>query len=186
MIENNQDRIIGLVTKLNDIGFPKSDGLDDHQIDALEVQLHKEVPATCKSLLRMVNWPGEDVPVNPAVIQHNSPIGEIVFNGFYSALQWSDLTNSSQSDLEWCRELDADDKIVVEGAAKPEIYNGNRIFFSYGNGLYWFMDLDPADGGLSGQVVMLYPMYQEHYIRVVAPDILSFAELIVSHWAGNR
>ena len=186
MTENTQDRIVRLVEDLNKIGFPKSDGLDDHQIDTLELQLHREVPSLCKSLLRMVSWQGEDVAVNPVVIQYDSPIGEIVFNGFYHALQWSDLTNSSQSDLEWYRELDVKDKVTVEGAVKPEIYNENRIFFSYGNGFYWFVDLDPGDGGVSGQVVMLYPMYQEHYLKVMAPDILSFAELILSFLSGNR
>ena len=90
------------------------------------------------------------------------------------------MTKSSQNDLEWYRELDADDKVFIEGAVKPNVYNENRIFFSYGNGLYWFIDLDPGEGGVVGQVVMLYPMYQEHHIKVMAPDMLSFVELVVT------
>lgn len=43
----------------------------------------------------------------------------------------------------------------------------------------WFIDLDPGEGGVVGQVVMLYPMYQEHHIKVMAPDMLSFVELVV-------
>ena len=180
MTENNQNRILRVATLLADASYPILSGLDDHEIKDIEAKLQKEIPEVCKDILRVLNWAGEDVAVDSVVMQESSPIGEIVFNGFFSASQWSDLTKSSQNDLEWCRELDADDKVFIEGAVKPNVYNENRIFFSYGNGLYWFIDLDPGEGGVVGQVVMLYPMYKEHHIKVMAPDMLSFVELVVT------
>ena len=46
--------------------------------------------------------------------------------------------------------------------------------------MYWFMDFDPAAGGQPGQIVMLYPMYQVNYLKVIAPDWLSFIEKLAN------
>ena len=178
MSENYLHRIFQVIKHLGFVNYPKSRGLDDSQINNLEAELQQKIPTLCKDLLRTLSWEVED--------EETSPISEIVFNGFYPALQWSDLTASCQNDLEWFKDLDADDKIVVDGAVKPEIYNENRIFFSYSYGLYWFIDLDPGEGGVIGQIVMLYPMYQDNYLKVYAPDMLSFVELIVSLWVKNK
>lgn len=186
MTETYQHRISQVIKHLSRVNYPHSHGLDDSQISNLEAELQQEIPASCKVLLHTLGWEVEDALVDRVVIQKTSPISEIVFNGFFPALQWSDLTASCQNDLEWFKELDADDKIVVEGAVKPEIYNENRIFFSYGNGLYWFVDLDPGEGGVIGQIVMMYPMYQDNYLKVYAPDMLSFIELIVSLSVKNK
>lgn len=183
MTDNYQDRISQLMKNMSIVHLPKSPGLNDSQITILEAELQKEIPTLCRDLLRILSW---EVNVDSVVIQETSPISEIVFNGFYPALQWRELTATCQNDLEWFKELDADDKIVVEGAVKPEIYNDNRIFFSYGNGLYWFIDLDPGEGGVFGQIVMMYPMYQDNYLKVYASDMLSFVELVVSLWVKNK
>lgn len=186
MSENYLHRIFQVIKHLGFVNYPKSRGLDDSQINNLEAELQQKIPTLCKDLLRTLSWEVEDEVVGSVVVQETSPISEIVFNGFYPALQWSDLTASCQNDLEWFKDLDADDKIVVDGAVKPEIYNENRIFFSYSYGLYWFIDLDPGEGGVIGQIVMLYPMYQDNYLKVYAPDMLSFVELIVSLWVKNK
>ena len=86
MTENNQNRILRVATLLADASYPILSGLDDHEIKDIEAKLQKEIPEVCKDILRVLNWAGEDVAVDSVVMQESSPIGEIVFNGFFLSI----------------------------------------------------------------------------------------------------
>ena len=157
--------------------YPISKGLLNSDIENINVKLNLTLPKECSDLFLNFDWPTDGTAVEPVIIFEDSPIGEIVFNGFMPGLQLHEMTNECQENLRWWKNIKSDDFVRTEGPVRDLIYDEDRIFFSYGNGIYWFIDLNPGNNGNVGQIALLYPMYQEHYIKVVAPNMIEFIEI---------
>lgn len=172
-----QDRIKNLIKSLEYRKYPISKGLNNNEIEYINSKLKSPLPKECSDLLLSFDWPDDGVDIEPIVIEENPLIGEIVFTSFTPGLKLPEKTIECQENLHWWKVLQPEDFIRKDGPIKPTIYDENRIFFSYGYDIYWFIDLNPENGGNIGQIALLYPMYQEHYIKVVAPSMMDFIEM---------
>lgn len=175
MSETVEQRIQRVYALLQRHRYLVATGLSDSAIASIETTLQTSLPPITKEVLRCFNWSNKGKR-NSVLMEDQSPIGELVFFDFHPAELWSECTTDCQANLAWFKDLPSDDVVAVNGPVKPLVFSTHRIFFSYGKDLYWFMDFDPAAGGQPGQIVMLYPMYQENYLQVMAPDGLTFIE----------
>ena len=179
MSDTIEQRIQRVYALLQQHRYPVAPGLSDSAIASIETTLQTPLPPITKEVLRCFNWSNKGTR-EPVLMEAQSPIGELVFSDFHPAELWSKCTTDCQGNLAWFKELPPDDVVSVDGPVKPLVFSTHRVFFSYGKDLYWFMDFDPAAGGQPGQIVMLYPMYQENYLKVIAPDWLSFIEKLAN------
>ena len=179
MSDTLENRIQRVFAQLQQQRYPVAPGLNESDIASVEAALQIPLPSVTKEVLHSFNFSTKGQR-EPVLMERRSPIGELVFFDCVPAERWPDCTADCQNNLQWFKDLPPDDVVSVDGPVKPLVFSPHRVFFSYGKDLYWFMDFDPAAGGTVGQIVMLYPMYQENYLQIMAPDWLAFIERLAS------
>lgn len=117
----------------------------------------------------------------PAVLEQSSRASELL--SLSEMIEhWRSLTGLSD-------EGRFDDRAVerVRGAVKPDWYNRRWLpVASDGEGNYFCVDLDPAEGGTVGQIIAFRHDSPERW--VVAPDLPTFlaTHLDVEAWAARE
>jgi cell wall assembly regulator SMI1 len=166
--------------KLMESGQSLGKGLVPAELQSLEQSIGHALPSECRALLSEFGQASINGGCYAAVLVPDSPIGELLFLDMLAAADWAKST-------EWCKkewsyfEADlADDPPQCAGPAQAVLINEDRVLISMAHDLYWFIDFAPAEGGRIGQVIMVYAMPQDSHVFVIAPDLISFFEMIVT------
>jgi cell wall assembly regulator SMI1 len=168
--------------KLLKLGVELGSGLSLSELKSLEQSIGQILPRECEAVLRAFG--GASIVDNAhhfaAVVVEESTIGELLFLEMLPTSEW--LKNTQLCKEEWSfLEADlANDPPQTSGPARAVLIGKDRILFGMGHGVSWFLDFAPLEGGNPGQVIVVYAMPQEHHVFVIAPDLLSFFELVAA------
>ncbi|MDJ0758232.1 MAG: SMI1/KNR4 family protein [Woeseiaceae bacterium] len=142
----------------------------DNDLDAFSAAIGLGLPDDHRALYRLAD--GSDLDV-PSVLDDGHwffPLEEAL-NHFNTMKSFADA--KPVDDFARWREEIEDTVITVEGPVKPHPFSVQWIPLSSSNGdVHRYIDLDPAPGGIAGQVIEVYPEACSH--RVLANSITEY------------
>lgn len=114
----------------------------------------------------------------PLEISLGDDVEPASFVGIFPCVEWADLTLQFRSELAFWNGAFAKGEAQIVGPVKRKAVSDKWVLFSYGHGMYWFFDFEPEPLGTIGQIVVVYPMPDEHRVQVIAKDIIEFVGLL--------
>ena len=108
------------------------------------------------------------------------------FAGISPVQEWAVVSGQAREELSFWIDDFKRGLATVVGPVKPVPFHDEWIMISYGYGFYWFLDFCPELGGTLGQIVVVYPMPDEHRVQVVAPNFLVFLRLMTDALKKNK